>query len=115
MIYCKRVYDAVSATDGYRVLVDRLWPRGFKKTDLQYDEWNKDVAPSSELRKWFHQNTEQFDQFIERYYQELSNNIHAWKPLLDKSKQGNITLLYSAKDTEHNQAQVLKRFIESQS
>ncbi|EKT60929.1 DUF488 domain-containing protein [Providencia sneebia] len=115
MIYCKRVYDAVSEDDGYRVLVDRLWPRGIKKTDLHYDEWNKDVAPSNELRKWFHQNTDQFDQFVGRYYQELRHNTQSWMPLVEKSRQGNVTLLYSAKDTEHNQAQVLKRFLESQS
>ncbi|TOL41980.1 MarR family transcriptional regulator, partial [Vibrio parahaemolyticus] len=57
MIKCKRVYDPVADDDGYRVLVDRLWPRGIKKTDLQHDEWNKDVAPTNELRKWFHQHT----------------------------------------------------------
>ncbi|EKT57198.1 DUF488 domain-containing protein [Providencia burhodogranariea] len=112
MIYCKRVYESVSPEDGYRVLVDRLWPRGIKKTDLQYREWNKEVAPSNELRKWFHQNTDQFSAFIERYYQELNNNPQSWVALIEKAQQGNLTLLYSAKDAEHNQAQVLKAFIE---
>ena len=112
MIYCKRVYDSHSLEDGYRVLIDRLWPRGIKKTDLQYDEWNKAVAPSNELRKWFHQNTELYEQFIAQYRQELSNNEPAWQPLVDKAQQGNLTLLYSAKDTQHNQAKVLKAFIE---
>ncbi len=113
MIYCKRVYDASSSQDGYRILVDRLWPRGIKKTDLQCDEWHKEVAPSNELRKWFHQHTDQFDQFIEKYRQELQANT-AWQVLVEKARHGNLTLLYSAKDTQHNQAQVLKAFIEEQ-
>lgn len=112
MIYCKRVYDATSIEDGYRVLIDRLWPRGIKKSDLQCDDWNKAVAPSNELRKWFHQNTDQFEQFITQYRQELNNNESAWQPLVEKAKQGHLTLLYSAKDTQHNQAKVLKAFIE---
>lgn len=111
MIKCKRVYDPVSDDDGYRILIDRLWPRGIKKTDLQHDAWNKDVAPSNELRKWFHQNTDQFAQFIERYQQELTNT-KAWQVLVTQAQQGNLTLLYSAKNTEQNQAIVLKAFIE---
>ncbi|WOB92850.1 DUF488 domain-containing protein [Providencia sp. PROV175] len=111
MIKCKRVYDPVDDNDGYRVLIDRLWPRGIKKTDLQHDSWNKDVAPSNELRKWFHQNTDQFAQFIERYQQEL-NNTTAWQALVSQAKQGDLTLLDSAKNTEHNQAIVLKAFLE---
>ncbi|ELX8380484.1 DUF488 domain-containing protein [Providencia vermicola] len=113
MIDCKRVYDAVSPSDGYRVLIDRLWPRGIKKTDLQYDEWKKEVAPSNELRKWFHQNTDQFDKFVERYQQELNDNPSAWIPLVEKAQQGNLTLLYSAKDKQHNQALVLKSYLET--
>lgn len=113
MIYCKRVYDPVSPEDGYRVLIDRLWPRGIKKIDLQYDEWNKAVAPSNELRKWFHQHPDQFDKFVASYYQELNNNTQAWETLLQQSQQGNLTLLYSAKDREHNQANVLKSYLEN--
>ncbi|SPZ22333.1 Uncharacterized conserved protein [Providencia rettgeri] len=82
-----------------------------KKTDLHHDSWNKDVAPSNELRKWFHQNTDQFAQFIERYQQEL-NNTAAWQVLVSQAKQGDLTLLYSAKNTEHNQAIVLKAYLE---
>ncbi|MGG4609618.1 DUF488 domain-containing protein [Providencia sp. Me31A] len=111
MINCKRVYDAISDEDGYRVLIDRLWPRGIKKVDLQHDEWNKDVAPSNELRKWFHQHTDQFTQFIDRYRAELNQTI-AWQDLVEKARKGNLTLLYSAKNIEHNQAVVLKAFIE---
>ncbi|AFH93719.1 DUF488 domain-containing protein [Providencia stuartii] len=112
MIYCKRVYDAVSSEDGYRVLVDRLWPRGIKKVALDYDEWNKDVAPSNELRKWFHQHPDQFNKFVEDYHQELSHHSAAWMPLVEKAKLGNLTLLYSAKDKVHNQAHVLKAYLE---
>ncbi|HDN2510982.1 MULTISPECIES: DUF488 domain-containing protein [Providencia] len=111
MIYCKRVYDPVTKNDGYRVLVDRLWPRGIKKIDLQCDEWNKEVAPSNELRKWFHQHTDQFEQFVQRYCEEL-NNTEAWQRLVEQAEQGHVTLLYSAKNTEHNQATVLKKYIE---
>ncbi|MEQ5138255.1 DUF488 domain-containing protein [Providencia alcalifaciens] len=111
MIYCKRVYDPCSPQDGYRILVDRLWPRGIKKVDLQCDEWNKAVAPSNELRKWFHQHTDQFEQFVTKYQQELQQN-DAWHAVLTEAQQGDITLLYSAKDTQHNQALVLKAFIE---
>lgn len=111
MIYCKRVYDPHSPEDGYRILVDRLWPRGIRKVDLQYDEWDKDIAPSTELRKWFHQNTDQFEQFVKQYQQELDNS-QAWLPLVQRAEQGNLTLLYGAKDTQHNQAKVLKAYIE---
>ncbi|UBX50562.1 DUF488 domain-containing protein [Providencia alcalifaciens] len=111
MIYCKRVYDPCSPQDGYRILVDRLWPRGIKKVDLQCDEWNKAVAPSNELRKWFHQHTDQFEQFVMKYQQELQQNDE-WQAIFAKAQQGDITLLYSAKDTQHNQALVLKAFIE---
>lgn len=111
MIYCKRVYDPTTENDGYRVLVDRLWPRGIKKADLQCDEWNKEVAPSNELRKWFHQHTDQFEQFVQQYHEEL-NNTQAWKALVTQAQRGNLTLLYSAKNTEHNQAIVLKEYIE---
>ncbi|WP_323084498.1 DUF488 domain-containing protein [Providencia alcalifaciens] len=111
MIYCKRVYDPCSPQDGYRILVDRLWPRGIKKVDLQCDVWNKAVAPSNELRKWFHQHTDQFELFVTKYQQELQQN-DAWHAVLTKAQQGDITLLYSAKDTQHNQALVLKAFIE---
>lgn len=79
--------------------------------DLQCDEWNKAVAPSNELRKWFHQHTDQFEQFVTKYQQELQQNDE-WCAVFTKAQQGDITLLYSAKDTQHNQALVLKAFIE---
>ncbi|HDF2340507.1 TPA: DUF488 domain-containing protein [Morganella morganii] len=112
MIFCKRVYDEVAESDGYRVLVDRLWPRGIKKTDLNYDEWNKDVAPDTELRKWFHANSDQFAEFERRYRAELESRPQSWQPLVARAVQGNLTLLFAAKDKEHNQAKVLKAFLE---
>lgn len=115
MIFCKRVYDEVTESDGYRVLVDRLWPRGIKKTDLHYDEWNKEVAPETELRKWFHANTDKFAEFERRYRQALEEKPEFWRPLVVKAGQGNLTLLFSAKDKEHNQAKVLKAFLEEKS
>lgn len=114
MIVCKRVYqDKEGQHEGYRVLVDRLWPRGVKKTDLQYDEWNKAVAPSAELRKWFHQQGD-FNQFTQRYFQQLAATPECWQPLLAIAKQQSLVLLYSAKDEQHNNAVVLKAFLEQQ-
>ncbi|KPD03804.1 MULTISPECIES: DUF488 domain-containing protein [Enterobacterales] len=114
MITTKRVYESVSATDGYRVLIDRLWPRGVKKVDLPYNEWNKSVAPSTELRKWFHQHSDQFEQFSQRYMAELQHCPAAWWPLVEKAQHGYLTLLYAAKDIRHNHAKVLKLFLEEQ-
>lgn len=113
MIQCKRVYDAPSGQDGYRVLVDRLWPRGVKKTDLNYDEWCKDLAPSSELRKAFHADVLDFAAFREAYLAELADKRETGLPLKAKSKSGVLTLLYAAKDTRQNHALVLAQWLES--
>ena len=109
----KRVYDDPNEADGYRVLVDRLWPRGMKKEDATLDEWNKDVAPSSELRTWFGHKPERFREFVSRYEKELTAN-----PAVDEFRRRTkdkkiITLLYGAKDTESNQAVVLQKFLAS--
>lgn len=114
MIYCKRAYAAAETTDGYRLLVDRLWPRGIKKQDLVIDQWCKEIAPSTELRQWFHANPEQFAVFSQRYYAELDQHHTIWQPFLNIVKQGTLTLIYSAKDTEHNQALVLKAYLQQQ-
>lgn len=112
-IYLKKVYDKFEDSDGHRVLVDRLWPRGIKKDDLKIDDWCKDVAPSDELRKWFGHDPAKFNEFESRYIKELKNSGAA-KGLLDKVHPGkDLTLVYSAKDTEHNQAVVLKQFLEN--
>lgn len=111
MIRIKRTYDPPTRTDGRRVLIERLWPRGMKKESLVMDEWLKEVAPSTELRKWFGHEPERWAEFQRRYKAELSANPDAWKPLLDASRKGTVTLLYSAHDTEHNSAMVLRDFL----
>ena len=108
MIWIKRVYDKPEKKDGMRFLVERLWPRGMKKEALQMEAWYKDVAPSNELRRWFNHEPAKWKEFQRRYRAELSDNHAASQPLLNAAEQGNITLLYSAHDTEHNSAVVLK-------
>ena len=111
MFRIKRTYDPPTRLDGRRVLVERLWPRGMKKEALSHYTWRKDVAPSTELRKWFDHRVERWDEFRQRYRDELSANPAAWKPILDASRKGTVTLLYSARDTLHNGAVVLQEFI----
>lgn len=102
----KRAYEAPSTDDGYRVLVDRLWPRGLSKEHARLHEWNKDVAPSTDLRKWFGHDPAKFDEFRARYLAELHGNP-ALEALRDRGASGKVTLLYSAHDQQHNQAVVL--------
>ncbi|WNJ77883.1 DUF488 domain-containing protein [Cedecea neteri] len=111
MIRCKRVYDAPSDDDGYRVLVDRLWPRGMKKSDLHYDEWPKELAPSNELRKAFHGETIDFATFSKLYRQELEQHQDAAQALARHGENGTLTLLYGAKNTDQNHALVLADFL----
>jgi len=110
----KRVYEPASSTDGTRFLVDRLWPRGIKKEALGMKAWLKDVAPSLELRKWFSHDPDKWEEFQKRYQAELKANPAAWKPIREAAKQGDVTLLYSARDMEHNSALLLKAFLEEQ-
>jgi uncharacterized protein YeaO (DUF488 family) len=110
----KRVYESAERSDGTRFLVDRLWPRGIKKEALEMEAWLKDVAPSPELRKWFGHDPAKWQEFQRRYRAELKANPESWKPILDVAKQGDVTLLYSARDTEHNSAVLLKAFLEEQ-
>lgn len=112
MIQIKRVYDPPAKGDGERFLVDRLWPRGMKKEALHMVAWCKNTAPSAELRRWFGHDPAKWKEFQRRYQAELADDRAAWQPLLDAAKQGNITLLYSAHDTEHNNAVVLKSYLE---
>lgn len=111
MIRCKRVYEAPAEDDGYRVLVDRLWPRGAKKSDLRYDEWPKALAPSNELRKAFHGETIDFAAFTESYRQELTQNLDTARALARHGDNGTLTLLYGAKNTDQNHALVLADFL----
>lgn len=112
MLKTKRIYESYSDSDGYRILVDRLWPRGISKDGAHIDVWMKEIAPSTELRKWFAHDTEKWDEFTKRYTEELTENKQM---LLDIKKleqeHQTITILYGAKDTEHNQAQVLLKVL----
>ena len=111
-IQIKRVYEPIAKQDGARFLVERLWPRGMKKEALHMEAWCKNPAPSGDLRRWFNHDPAKWKEFQRRYWAELANNPAASEQLLDAAKQGNITLLYSAHDTEHNNAVVLKLYLE---
>lgn len=112
MVKIKRVYDDARSSDGARFLVERLWPRGIKKEELKMKAWLKEVAPSQDLRKWYAHDTERWEEFRKRYWKELQSNPEPWSPLLEAAQNGNVTLIYSARDTEHNSALVLKEFLE---
>lgn len=111
-IQCKRVYDDAEKSDGYRVLVDRVWPRGIKKEDLQADEWRKELSPSSELRKWFNHDPQRWAAFYQKFHAELDQQGEAVESVLQGANGGTLTLLYAAKDTEHNNAVALKMYLE---
>lgn len=114
MITIKRVYKPVNEADGKRVLVDRLWPRGISKEKAKIDEWMKDIAPSNELRKWFNHDPEKFEEFSQKYKEELKEpeKKKELDKLIEMSDGNTVTLVYSAKDEEHNQAVVLKHYLE---
>lgn len=111
MIQIKRAYDPPARGDGRRFLVERLWPRGMKKEALALDAWVKDVAPTTELRKWFGHRVERWQEFRRRYRAELGTNPESWQPILQAAERHTVTLLYSAHDTEHNGAVVLRDFL----
>jgi len=106
------VYESAKASDGVRFLVERLWPRGIKKEKLKMKAWLKEIAPSPDLRGWFAHDPLKWEEFQQRYRTELKANPEAWAPILAAAEEGNVTLLYSARDTEHNSALVLKSFLE---
>jgi uncharacterized protein YeaO (DUF488 family) len=108
----KRVYDPPAKSDGRRVLVDRLWPRGIARDDLRIDAWLKELAPSAELRKWFGHEAAKWDEFRKRYARELEQRSEALEELLDEARAGRVTLVYSAKDVEHNNAVALREHLE---
>jgi uncharacterized protein YeaO (DUF488 family) len=114
MLKIKRVYESAEASDGMRFLVERLWPRGIRKENLQMKAWLKEVAPSPSLRSWYAHDPGKWEQFQQRYRAELKSNPEAWQPILEESRRGDVTLLYSARDTEHNSALLLKSFLEEQ-
>lgn len=104
----KRVYDKPEKSDGYRILVDRVWPRGLTKEKAAVDLWLKEIAPSTELRKWFGHDPAKWPEFRKRYKQELKENKESVSDLEKALKKGKVTLVYGAKDEEHNQALVIK-------
>ncbi len=112
MIKLKRVYEKPSKEDGLRVLVERLWPRGFTKERASVDLWLKDIAPSTELRKWFGHDPAKWEQFCKRYRVELEQRKDAVNLLKQKSEEGTITLVYAARDEKHNSAVALKEILE---
>jgi uncharacterized protein YeaO (DUF488 family) len=107
----KRVYDKPSKQDGKRILVDRLWPRGLTKEKASVDLWLKEIAPSTVLRKWFGHEPDKWKEFQKRYQDELKNNKEQVSLLKEQVKKGPVTLVYGAKDEEHNEAVVLKEWL----
>jgi uncharacterized protein YeaO (DUF488 family) len=113
MISIKRVYELPEKMDGKRFLVERLWPRGMRKSELLMDGWLKQAAPSTELRQWFNHEPEKWDEFQSRYLEELEASPEHWIQIKEAARQGNVTLLYSAHDTQHNNALVLMHFLQT--
>ena len=111
MLQIKRVYEPATGNDGERFLVDRLWPRGVQKASLAIKAWIKDVAPSNDLRNWYHHDVARWEEFRRRYFSELEANPASWQPLVESACRGNVTLLYSAREAEHNNAVALKEFV----
>ncbi|MBU1641946.1 DUF488 domain-containing protein [bacterium] len=112
-ILLKRAYETPEPDDGFRVLVDRLWPRGVAKSFAKIDLWLKDVAPSTAIRKWFSHDPAKWLEFRDLYLSELSQNPEAVGQLMEYVRRGRVTLVYGAKDTEHTHALVLKEFLEN--
>lgn len=108
----KRIYEEPSAEDGIRILVDRLWPRGIKKDAAKLDEWAKEIAPSDALRRWYGHDTNRWREFQRRYTAELRKNDDVCRKIVQRAKKETVTLLYGARDPEHNQATVLKEYLE---
>jgi uncharacterized protein YeaO (DUF488 family) len=112
MVTVKRVYEPPAPEDGTRFLVERLWPRGIKKASLSMDAWLKDVAPSAALRRWFSHDPDKWDTFRQRYFAELDSKSEALQPLVEATRRGPVTLLYSARTEAHNNAVALKLYLD---
>jgi uncharacterized protein YeaO (DUF488 family) len=111
MLKLKRAYEPAQKNDGLRILVDRLWPRGISKAKAKLDLWLKDIGPSTELRKWFGHDPKRWKEFVSRYNNELNSKKDDLKMLKVKSKRGAVTLVYGARDKEHNEALVIENKI----
>jgi uncharacterized protein YeaO (DUF488 family) len=112
-ILTKRIYEQAYDQDGYRMLIDKVWPRGVKKEDAKLNEWNKDIAPSTDLRKWFGHKAERFDEFARKYRQELKKNEETVQHITDIAEKHQVTLLYGAKDEKHNHAVILREYLKN--
>ena len=112
-IAIKRIYAPAGAADGYRVLVDRLWPRGVRKEDAALDAWLREVAPSPALRRWFGHEPSRWEGFRHRYAAELDTLADHWRPLAERAARHRVTLLYAARDEEHNHALAQKNYLET--
>jgi len=110
-IQLKRAYDPASESDGCRILVDRVWPRGIRKESAQIDLWLKEVAPSTALRKWFGHDPSKWEEFKERYFVELDEHTPVVEELIERAKDCHVTLVYSARDAEHNNAVALREYL----
>jgi uncharacterized protein YeaO (DUF488 family) len=112
MIKLKRAYDPVAATDGKRLLVERLWPRGLSKDALKLDGWIREVAPTTDLRKWFGHDPAKWRQFRIRYFRELDSRPESWRSIVSLAGRGTVTLVYSSHDEEHNNAVALHEYLQ---
>ena len=112
IVQIKRVYEKPNEADGQRILIDRLWPRGLTKEKAKIDLWLKEIAPSTELRQWFGHDPAKWKEFQKRYKDELTNNSSSMSSLVEQLKKRKVTLVYGAKDEEHNDAVVLKEYLE---
>lgn len=112
-IRIKRAYEQSEPSDGYRILIDRLWPRGVTKEKAHLDEWAKELAPTPELRRWFGHDPDRFDEFRRRYREELVARNQELQELRKRARKGTVTLVYGARDTEHNGAVVLAELLRS--
>ena len=111
MIKIKRIYEPASADDGKRIYIDRLWPRGMKKEEVKIDEWLKEISPSDALRKWFGHDPSKYEEFKRRYIKELQKHSETLERIRKDAKGKTVTLLFSAKDVEHNNATVIKEIL----
>ncbi len=110
-VQIKRVYDAAAESDGYRVLVDRLWPRGLSKAKAHIDHWLKDIAPSTALRQWYHHDPEKWDEFRQRYFRELDDQPGGVEEITKLAHDRHVIFVFSAKDETHNNAVALKEYM----
>jgi uncharacterized protein YeaO (DUF488 family) len=113
-IRLKRAYEPPATSDGYRVLIDRLWPRGVERAGARLDEWAKELAPSTELRRWFGHDPARFAEFRQRYIKELSAQEEKLRELRRRARETTLTLVYGARDTEHNDAVVLAELLRAE-